>query len=58
MAVNQRALYEGDRALAQAMLGFASFAAAGGLVHVWQRIHKARYNASTSACLRDADSVL
>lgn len=28
-----------------AMLGFASFAAAGGLVHVWQRIPEARYNA-------------
>ena len=28
-----------------AMLGFASFAAAGGLVHVWQRIGWARYNA-------------
>lgn len=27
-----------------AMLGFASFAAAGGLVHVWQRIAWARYN--------------
>jgi cytochrome c oxidase cbb3-type subunit 1 len=28
-----------------AMLGFASFAAAGGLVHAWQRIPSARYNA-------------
>jgi cbb3-type cytochrome c oxidase subunit I len=28
-----------------AMLGFASFAAVGGLVHVWQRIGWARYNA-------------
>jgi cbb3-type cytochrome oxidase subunit 1 len=28
-----------------AMLGFASFAAAGGLVHAWQRIAWARYNA-------------
>lgn len=28
-----------------AMLGFATFAAAGGLVHVWQRIPWARYNA-------------
>ncbi|MBM2851417.1 MAG: putative cytochrome subunit protein, partial [Anaerolineales bacterium] len=28
-----------------AMLGFASFAAAGGIVHVWQRIGWARYNA-------------
>ena len=28
-----------------AMLGFATFAAAGGLVHVWQRMPTARYNA-------------
>ncbi len=28
-----------------AMLGFATFAAAGGLVHVWQRMPEARYNA-------------
>jgi cbb3-type cytochrome oxidase subunit 1 len=28
-----------------AMLGFATFAAAGGLVHAWQRIPWARYNA-------------
>jgi cbb3-type cytochrome oxidase subunit 1 len=28
-----------------AMLGFASFAAAGGLVHAWQRISWVRYNA-------------
>src|SRR5689334_12491161 len=28
-----------------AMLGFATFAAAGGLAHVWQRIPWARYNA-------------
>jgi cbb3-type cytochrome c oxidase subunit I len=28
-----------------AMLGFATFAAAGGLVHAWQRIAWARYNA-------------
>jgi cbb3-type cytochrome oxidase subunit 1 len=28
-----------------AMLGFASFAAAGGLVHAWQRLPSARYNA-------------
>ena len=27
-----------------AMLGFASFAAAGGLIHAWQRIPWARYN--------------
>src|SRR5579863_1487905 len=29
-----------------AMLGFASFSAAGGLIHVWQRIPWARYNGS------------
>jgi cbb3-type cytochrome oxidase subunit 1 len=28
-----------------AMLGFASFAAAGGIIHAWQRIPWARYNA-------------
>lgn len=28
-----------------AMLGFASFAGAGGLVHAWQRLPEARYNA-------------
>jgi cbb3-type cytochrome oxidase subunit 1 len=28
-----------------AMLGFASFAAAGGLIHIWQRIPWARYDA-------------
>ncbi|HEY9181871.1 MAG TPA: cbb3-type cytochrome c oxidase subunit I, partial [Gammaproteobacteria bacterium] len=28
-----------------AMLGFATFAALGGLVHVWQRLPAARYNA-------------
>lgn len=28
-----------------AMLGFASFAAAGGIIHVWQRIPGARFNA-------------
>ena len=32
-----------------AMLGFASFAAAGGLVHAWQRIPAARYNARAIA---------
>jgi cbb3-type cytochrome oxidase subunit 1 len=26
------------------MLGFASFAAAGGIIHVWQRIPGARFN--------------
>ncbi|MGA2716740.1 MAG: cbb3-type cytochrome c oxidase subunit I [Bryobacteraceae bacterium] len=30
-----------------AMLGFATFAALGGLVHVWQRIPAARYHAGT-----------
>jgi cbb3-type cytochrome oxidase subunit 1 len=29
-----------------AMLGFASFAAAGGLIHAWQRIPSARYDAT------------
>lgn len=29
-----------------AMLGFGSFAAAGGLVHAWQRMADARYNAA------------
>src|SRR6202790_2484748 len=29
-----------------AMLGFATFSAAGGLIHVWQRIPWARYNAT------------
>src|SRR5579864_9181348 len=29
-----------------AMLGFASFAAAGGVIHAWQRIPWARYNAT------------
>jgi len=29
-----------------AMLGFASFAAIGGLIHAWQRISWARYNAA------------
>jgi cbb3-type cytochrome oxidase subunit 1 len=32
-----------------AMLGFATFAAAGGLVHAWQRIPWARYNARAMA---------
>ena len=32
-----------------AMLGFATFAAAGGLVHAWQRIPWARYNARAIA---------
>jgi cytochrome c oxidase cbb3-type subunit I/II len=29
-----------------AMLGFATFAALGGLIHAWQRIPQARYNAT------------
>jgi cbb3-type cytochrome c oxidase subunit I len=48
MAVNQ-AVHFTDWVVGHshlAMLGFASFAAAGGLVHVWQRIPSARYNAS------------
>jgi cbb3-type cytochrome oxidase subunit 1 len=32
-----------------AMLGFASFAAAGGLVHAWQRMPLSRYNARAIA---------
>ena len=32
-----------------AMLGFATFAAAGGLVHAWQRIPSARFNARAIA---------
>jgi cbb3-type cytochrome c oxidase subunit I len=32
-----------------AMLGFASFAAAGGLVHAWQRIPEVRYNSRAVA---------
>ncbi len=47
MAVNQ-AVHFTDWVIGHshlAMLGFATFAAAGGLVHVWQRIPWARYNA-------------
>jgi cbb3-type cytochrome c oxidase subunit I len=47
MAVNQTVHFT-DWVVAHshmAMLGFASFAAAGGLVHAWQRIPWARYNA-------------
>ncbi|MGH8432402.1 MAG: cbb3-type cytochrome c oxidase subunit I, partial [Solimonas sp.] len=47
MAVNQ-AVHFTDWVVGHshlAMLGFASFAAAGGLVHVWQRMPNARYNA-------------
>ena len=46
MAVNQR-LHFSDWVVGHshlAMLGFASFAAAGGLIHAWQRIPSARYN--------------
>ena len=46
MAVNQR-LHFSDWVVGHshlAMLGFASFAAAGGLIHAWQRIPWARYN--------------
>jgi cbb3-type cytochrome c oxidase subunit I len=47
MAVNQRVHFS-DWVIGHshmAMIGFASFAAAGGLVHAWQRIPWARYNA-------------
>jgi len=46
MAVNQ-AVHFTDWVIGHshlAMLGFASFAAVGGLVHVWQRLPTARYN--------------
>ncbi len=46
MAVNQ-AIHFSDWVIGHshlAMLGFATFAAAGGLAHVWQRIPWARYN--------------
>ncbi len=46
MAVNQRVHFS-DWVIGHshlAMLGFATFAAAGGLAHVWQRIPWARYN--------------
>jgi cbb3-type cytochrome oxidase subunit 1 len=48
MAVNQ-AIHFSDWVIGHshlAMLGFATFAAAGGLAHVWQRIPWARYNAT------------
>lgn len=51
MAVNQ-AVHFTDWVVGHshlAMLGFASFAAAGGLVHAWQRIAWARYNARALA---------
>ncbi len=47
MAVNQ-AIHFSDWVIGHshlAMLGFATFAAAGGLAHAWQRIPWARYNA-------------
>ncbi|MGQ0736116.1 MAG: cbb3-type cytochrome c oxidase subunit I [Acidobacteriota bacterium] len=47
MAVNQ-AVHFSDWVIGHshlAMLGFATFAAAGGLVHAWQRIPGVRYNA-------------
>lgn len=47
MAVNQ-AVHFTDWVVGHshlAMMGFATFAAAGGLVHAWQRIPWARYNA-------------
>jgi cbb3-type cytochrome oxidase subunit 1 len=47
MAINQ-AVHFSDWVIGHshlAMLGFATFAAAGGLVHAWQRIPWARYNA-------------
>ena len=47
MAINQ-AVHFTDWVIGHshlAMLGFATFAAAGGLVHAWQRIPWARYNA-------------
>ena len=47
MAINQ-AVHFSDWVIGHshlAMLGFATFAAAGGLVHAWQRIPWTRYNA-------------
>jgi cbb3-type cytochrome oxidase subunit 1 len=51
MAINQ-AVHFSDWVIGHshlAMLGFATFAAAGGLVHAWQRIPWARYNARAMA---------
>jgi cbb3-type cytochrome oxidase subunit 1 len=51
MAIN-RAVHFSDWVIGHshlAMLGFATFAAAGGLVHAWQRIPWARYNAPAIA---------
>ncbi|HEV2200653.1 MAG TPA: cbb3-type cytochrome c oxidase subunit I [Bryobacteraceae bacterium] len=48
MAVNQ-AVHFSDWVIGHshlAMLGFATFAAAGGIAHAWQRIPWARYNAT------------
>ena len=48
MAIN-RAVHFSDFVVGHshlAMLGFATFAAAGGLIHAWQRIPWARYNAT------------
>jgi cbb3-type cytochrome oxidase subunit 1 len=47
MSVNQ-AVHFSDWVIGHshlAMLGFATFAAAGGLIHAWQRIPHVRYNA-------------
>jgi cbb3-type cytochrome oxidase subunit 1 len=47
MSLNQRVHFT-DWVVAHshlAMLGFASFAAAGGLIHAWQRMPEARYHA-------------
>jgi cbb3-type cytochrome oxidase subunit 1 len=51
MAVNQ-AVHFSDWVIGHshlAMLGFATFAAAGGVAHAWQRIPWARYNARAMA---------
>jgi cbb3-type cytochrome oxidase subunit 1 len=51
MAVN-RAVHFSDWVIGHshlAMLGFATFAAAGGLAHAWQRIPSARYNSRAMA---------
>jgi len=51
MSVNQ-AVHFSDWVIGHshlAMLGFATFAAIGGLIHAWQRIPSARYNATALA---------
>jgi cbb3-type cytochrome c oxidase subunit I len=51
MAINQ-AVHFSDWVIGHshlAMLGFATFAGAGGLVHAWQRMPEARYNARAIA---------